>query len=56
MSQRLVKCSVNTFVCEMLSEFRAFTLVDPYVPLIFINSCDTDNGKLFSLVHETAHI
>ena len=23
---------------------------------ILINSCDTDNGKLFSLVHETAHI
>lgn len=46
----------NTHRKLSLDEFRAFTLVDPYVPLIFINSCDTDNGKLFSLVHETAHI
>lgn len=46
----------NTHRKLSLGEFRAFTLVDPYAPLIFINSCDTDNGKLFSLVHETAHI
>ncbi|MBO7448734.1 MAG: ImmA/IrrE family metallo-endopeptidase [Clostridiales bacterium] len=39
-----------------VEEFRAFTLVNKYVPLIFINSCDTDNGKIFSLLHETAHI
>lgn len=37
-------------------EFRAFTLIDKYVPLIFINTCDSENGKLFSLLHETAHI
>ncbi|MDO4452690.1 MAG: ImmA/IrrE family metallo-endopeptidase [Lachnospiraceae bacterium] len=39
-----------------VDEFRAFTLVDKYAPLIFINTCDTDNGKLFSLVHELAHV
>lgn len=39
-----------------INEFRAFTLVDKYAPLIFINNCDSDNGKTFSLLHETAHI
>lgn len=37
-------------------EFRAFTLIDRYAPLIFINACDTDAGKLFSLLHEFVHI
>ena len=46
----------NTHRKLSVDEFRAFTLVDPYVPLIFINVCDSDNGKLFSLLHETAHI
>lgn len=39
-----------------LNEFRAFTLVNKYAPLIFINSCDSDTGKLFSILHELAHI
>ncbi len=39
-----------------LSEFRAFTLVDNYAPLIFINTNDSITGKLFSLLHELAHI
>lgn len=39
-----------------IDEFRAFTIVDEYAPLIFINSCDSEKGKLFSLVHEAAHI
>ena len=46
----------NTHRTLSVSEFRAFTLVDPYAPLIFINSRDTDNGKLFSLLHELVHI
>lgn len=46
----------NTHRKLSVDEFRAFTLVDPYVPLIFINVCDSENGKLFSLFHETAHI
>ena len=39
-----------------VEEFRAFTLVNKYAPLIFINSCDSDNGKLFSILHELAHV
>ena len=39
-----------------LNEFRAFTLIDEYAPLIFINSNDTDNGRLFSMLHELAHV
>lgn len=39
-----------------IDEFRAFTLVDKYAPLIFINTCDSENGRLFSLLHEVSHI
>ncbi|MFV0616918.1 ImmA/IrrE family metallo-endopeptidase [Megasphaera sp. WILCCON 0056] len=39
-----------------VKEFRAFTLVDDYVPLIFINAKDSVNGRLFSLLHEIVHI
>lgn len=38
------------------NEFRAFALVDDQAPLIFINSNDSTNGKIFSLLHEFAHI
>lgn len=37
-------------------EFRAFTLVNKHVPLVFINTCDSEAGKLFSIFHEIAHI
>lgn len=46
----------NTHRTLSVSEFRAFTLIDPYAPLIFINSRDTENGKLFSLLHELVHV
>ena len=39
-----------------IHEFRAFSVVDAYAPLVFINSNDSTNGKLFSLLHEFAHI
>lgn len=39
-----------------INEFRAFAMVDDYAPLIFINSNDSINGKLFSILHEFAHI
>ena len=39
-----------------VKEFRAFTLIDNYAPLIFINASDSINGKVFSLLHEFAHI
>ncbi len=39
-----------------IQEFRAFTLVDKYVPLIFINAKDSISGRIFSLLHEIVHI
>lgn len=39
-----------------LNEFRAFTLIDEYAPLIFINNKDSNNGKTFSLLYELVHI
>lgn len=46
----------NTHRQLNINEFRAFAVVDEYAPLIFINSNDSTNGKLFSLLHEFAHI
>ncbi len=46
----------NTHRPLNIREFRAFTLIDNYAPLIFINTNDTDGGKVFSLLHEVAHI
>ncbi|MDR1147566.1 MAG: ImmA/IrrE family metallo-endopeptidase [Spirochaetaceae bacterium] len=46
----------NTHRPLRLDEFRAFTLADDYAPLVFINSNDTEGGKVFSLLHEAAHI
>lgn len=37
-------------------EFRAFTIVDEYAPLIFINTVDSKNARLFSLMHEFFHL
>ncbi len=37
-------------------EFRAFTIIDEYAPLIFINSTDSPRARLFSLFHEFAHV
>ncbi|ULG71490.1 ImmA/IrrE family metallo-endopeptidase [Macrococcus brunensis] len=39
-----------------LEEFRAFVLIDEYVPLIFLNATDSKKGMLFSLCHELVHI
>lgn len=46
----------NTHRKLNINEFRAFTLIDKYAPLIFINACDTEAGKIFSMLHELAHI
>lgn len=46
----------NTHRILDTNEFRAFALMDKKAPLIFINSNDSFNGKLFSLLHEFAHI
>jgi Zn-dependent peptidase ImmA (M78 family) len=39
-----------------INEFRAFTMIDDYVPLIFINANDSYSGRLFSLMHELTHV
>lgn len=39
-----------------IRELRTFCLCDLFALLIFINATDTDNRKVFSLVHEAAHI
>lgn len=39
-----------------INEFRAFAMTDALAPLIFINGNDSDNGKLFSLLHEFVHL
>ena len=39
-----------------INEFRSFTIIDTYAPLIFINATDSASGKLFSLLHEFVHI
>ena len=46
----------NTRRILNINEFRAFALVDKIAPLIFINNNDSANGKLFSILHEFAHI
>jgi len=39
-----------------VKEFRGFTLADEYAPLIFINTRDTINGRIFTLAHELGHL
>ena len=46
----------NTSKPLSINEFRAFALIDEYAPLIFINSNDSINGRIFSLLHEYVHI
>lgn len=46
----------NTSKTLSIDEFRAFALIDDYAPLIFINTNDSINGRLFSLLHEYVHI
>ena len=46
----------NTHRALDINEFRAFAMVDEWAPLIFINATDSNGARLFSLLHETAHI
>lgn len=46
----------NTHRSLNIDEFRAFVIVDNFAPLVFINDTDTQNAKIFSLIHEIAHV
>ncbi len=39
-----------------VSEFRGFVLFDEFAPFIFINNNDFVSSKIFTLIHEIAHI
>jgi Zn-dependent peptidase ImmA (M78 family)/transcriptional regulator with XRE-family HTH domain len=39
-----------------VNEFRGFVLHDDYAPFVFINNNDAVSGKIFTLIHEIAHI
>lgn len=46
----------NTHRALDVDEFRAFAMVDEWAPLIFVNTADSNGAKLFSLLHEVAHV
>jgi Zn-dependent peptidase ImmA (M78 family)/transcriptional regulator with XRE-family HTH domain len=39
-----------------VAEFRGFAVADPLAPLVFINSSDAPAARLFTFVHELAHL
>jgi Zn-dependent peptidase ImmA (M78 family)/DNA-binding XRE family transcriptional regulator len=39
-----------------VQEFRGFALADKFAPLVFINAQDSIAARIFTLVHELAHI
>lgn len=46
----------NTRRALNIDEFRAFAMADEWAPLIFVNAADREGARLFSLLHEAAHI
>ena len=46
----------NTHRSLDTTEFRGFVLYDPVAPFVFINGKDSISGKIFTLIHEIAHV
>ncbi len=46
----------NTRRKLQVSEFRGFAISDSLAPIVFINSSDAPKTRLFTLIHELAHI
>lgn len=47
---------VNTHRKLNVDEFRGFAIADSLAPVVFINSSDAPNARLFTLIHELGHI
>jgi len=46
----------NTHRSIPVEECRGFVLVDDYAPFLFLNAADAPAAKMFTLIHELAHI
>lgn len=46
----------NTHRKLEVSEFRSFAISNTYAPVVFVNSSDAPSARLFTLLHELAHI